>query len=70
METFNELDVVGLTTDLAEKHLRRGTLGTVLEVLDTDTYLIEFADKQGVAYSFVVLNASQLLKVWHEPAVA
>jgi hypothetical protein len=70
MESLHELDVVVLTSELPDKKLRRGTLGTVLEVLDADTYLIEFADSQGVAYAFTTLKNSQLLKVWHEPAAA
>jgi hypothetical protein len=38
------LEVVALTSDIPEKNLRRGQVGTVLEILTPDTVEVEFSD--------------------------
>ena len=66
------LDVVVLKKSLPLQKLVQGAIGTVVEILDADKniYLIEFADTKGIAYSILDLNASQLMKVVHEPLPA
>ncbi|MFI3118632.1 MAG: DUF4926 domain-containing protein [Methylococcaceae bacterium] len=44
------LEVVALTNDISEKHLRRGQVGTVLEVLAPGVVEVEFADLEGIPY--------------------
>lgn len=40
------LEVVALTQDIPEKNLRRGQVGTVVEMLATDGVEVEFSDEQ------------------------
>lgn len=61
------LDVVVLTEDLPTEHLRKGTIGSIVEQFNDDTFLVEFADQQGKAYAFEELKSAQLLKVFYEP---
>ncbi len=61
------LDVVVLTQNLPEHHLLQGAIGTIIEILNEGVFLVEFADKNGVAYSMVDLPASLLMKVVREP---
>ena len=70
METLELLDVVVLTEALPALKLRKGELGTIVECLDKDVFLVEFADSKGVTYSMPVLNASELMKVYYEPVAA
>lgn len=67
METLSLLDVVVLATDIPFDKIRRGSLGTVVEVFPDGSYLIEFADFNGVPYAMPVLTDAQLLKVYQEP---
>ncbi len=60
-------DVVAIVVDLPTENLAKGCVGTVVEVLDKETYLVEFADKDGMAYCFAALHLGQLLKLYHEP---
>ncbi|MBB3837058.1 hypothetical protein FHS57_001052 [Runella defluvii] len=68
METLELLDVVVLTEALPHTNLRKGELGTIVEVLDKDVFLVEFADTKGVTYALPTLAAHQLMKVYFEPA--
>ena len=64
------LDVVALLTDMPAEKLRKGSLGTVVELFNDETYLVEFADLNGVTYAMPVLMESQLMKVYQEPVFA
>ncbi len=70
METFEILDVVVLTEALPSLNLRKGELGTIVEVLDKDVFLVEFADTKGVTYAMSSLKADALMKVYYEPVAA
>ncbi len=61
------LDVVVLKNAIPEEKLQQGAIGTVVEVLDDALYLVEFADKNGVAYAIVDLPEQLLMKVVQEP---
>jgi hypothetical protein len=61
------LDVVALTEDLPERSLRRGQVGTVVELLDDDVFEVEFADNQGRTYATLALKADQLMVLHYEP---
>lgn len=70
MDTFEILDVVVLTRPLPLLNLRKGELGTIIEVLGKDVFLVEFADTKGVTYAMPSLKADVLMKVYYEPVVA
>ena len=63
---FEQFDTVILREPLLDKNIRVGSLGAILEVFDRDVFLVEFADKNGVAYAIEELQAHQLLKVYEE----
>ena len=62
------LDVVALTKDISDHGLRRGQVGTIVEILEPDVFEVEFADNEGRTYATLSLNAKQLL-VLHYQAV-
>jgi uncharacterized protein DUF4926 len=45
------LDVVALTEDLPQKGLRKGQVGTVVEQLAPQVYVVEFSDLDGKTYA-------------------
>ena len=44
---IKHLDLVALTEDLPNRKLRRGQVGTVVELLDPGVFEVEFTDKHG-----------------------
>jgi hypothetical protein len=70
MNEIRLLDVVALLEDVQAEGLRRGEVGTVVEVFSEQTdlpkaFLVEFSDDNGVAYAFAALRAEQLLPLYH-----
>ncbi len=65
--TTKLLDVVALTSDLPDRGLRRGKVGTVVEVLSPGTFEVEFSDDEGRAYAQLALLGSQLLVLHYQP---
>lgn len=61
------LDAVALVEDLPERGLRRGQVGTVVELLAEDVLEVEFSDNDGRAYAFAPLRADQLMVLHYEP---
>ncbi len=60
-------DVVAILEDMPEKNLRRGCVGTVIEILAAGVFEVEFSDKRNeLTYAIVALNESQLLKLYFE----
>ncbi|MGH9939349.1 MAG: DUF4926 domain-containing protein [Blastocatellia bacterium] len=57
------LDIVALTEDLPEQGLRRGEVGTVVEILAPGVFEVEFSDDSGEAYAFASLRAEQLISL-------
>ncbi len=70
MDFLNLLDVVVLTMDLPAEKLKKGSLGTIVELFGNDSFLVEFANLNGVTYALPVLSATQLIKVYQEPIEA
>jgi hypothetical protein len=64
------LDVVALTADIPEKRLRRGQVGTVVEVLNPECFEVEFCDDEGRTYALTALGANQLLVLHYNPQEA
>lgn len=64
------LDIVVLNEDLPAEGLRRGNIGTVIELLEDDAFLVEFVSSKGAVYAQTLLRTRQLLKVFYEPVEA
>ena len=69
-ENVELLDVVALVADVPSRGLRRGQVGTVVEVLEPDVFEVEFSDDQGRTYATAPLHASQLIVLHYEPVAA
>ena len=64
------LDVVALTEDIPEHNLKRGEVGTVVEILsDGDAFEVEFSDDNGQMYKCLGFLASQLQVIHDEQIV-
>ena len=57
------LDTVALVDDLPERKLKRGEVGTVVEILAPDVFEIEFCDDGGRTYAEFALHTEQLNRV-------
>jgi hypothetical protein len=64
------LDVIALTEDLPERGLRRGQVGTIVEVLTPGVYEVEFSDNEGRTYAQLAIPARQLLVLYEQPIAA
>ena len=64
------LDVVATLDDLPKANLAKGQVGTIVDQLDGDTVLVEFADVTGVAYALEPLPVRKLMELHHTPAMA
>jgi biotin operon repressor len=65
--TIKLLDVVVLAEDLPERGLSRGQVGTVIENLDEDAFLVEFSDDDGRTYAMLPLLTAQLIVLHYKP---
>lgn len=65
-EAITLFDVVILTEDLPAKKLRHGNIGTVIEILADDAFLVEFVDSEGRTYAEEILKAPQLWKARYQ----
>ena len=61
------LEVVALTSDIPEKHLRRGQVGTIVEILAPDTVEVEFCDLDGIPYAMCAVPEKSLMVLHHIP---
>jgi Domain of unknown function (DUF4926) len=64
--TIRLLDVVALAEDLPEHGLPRGQVGTVVEELAADAFLIEFSDDRGKTNAMLALKTHQLVVLHFE----
>jgi hypothetical protein len=64
------LDVVALTVDLPERRLKRGQVGTVVELLAPGVFEVEFSDDEGRTYAQAALREDQLLALHYAPQAA
>lgn len=62
------LDVIALTEDIPDEGLKVGQVGTVVEVLDEETYEVEFVDKEGMTYAQCPVSEENLMRLQYEPA--
>ena len=64
------LDVVALLADLPAAGLARGQVGTVVELLDEKTALVEFSGDNGRAFAIVPCPRADLLVLHYVPEAA
>ena len=62
------LATVALLADVPKAGLVAGHVGTVVEPLDGETVLVEFATDDGDAYAVAALAKTKLLLLRYEPA--
>ena len=63
---MNLYDVVALLVDLPDEGLKRGQVGTIIEIWESGVYEVEFADTRGMTYASVALRAEDLMTLhWH-----
>jgi hypothetical protein len=63
------LDTVALLEDLPERKLKRGEVGTVVEILAPDVYEVEFCDDEGQTYAELALSGDQLITLHNQGEV-
>jgi hypothetical protein len=64
------LDVVALLTDIFALRLARGQVGTIVEQLDDQTFMVEFSDDQGRAYAVGPCPRADVLVLHYVPKAA
>jgi hypothetical protein len=57
---------VALNKDLRGRKLKRGEVGTVVEVLAPDVYEVEFCDEDGQTYAELALRGDQLIPLHNQ----
>jgi len=63
------LDTVALLEDLPRRKLKRGEVGTVVEILGPDVYEVEFCDDEGETYAELALRNGQLIALHNQGEV-
>jgi hypothetical protein len=61
--TFRLLDVVVLNKDLPDHRLKRGDLGTVVEVYEPDALAVEFVTASGRTEALLTLGVADVRSV-------
>jgi hypothetical protein len=60
------LDTVALLEDFPECGLKRGEVGTVVEILAPDVYEVEFCDDEGHTYAQFALRGEQFVTLHNQ----
>jgi hypothetical protein len=60
-KTIKLLDTVALVEDLPQRKLKRGEIGTVVEILAPGVFEVEFSDDDGQTYAELPLRGDQLV---------
>lgn len=65
-ERMKLYDMVALLVDLPTEGLKRGQVGTIVEIWEPGVFEVEFADTNGMTYAMVALRTEQLMILyWH-----
>jgi hypothetical protein len=64
------LDVVALLRDVPAQRLARGQVGTIVEELGDERWLVEFSDDHGRAYALAPCRETELLVLHYVPEAA
>lgn len=69
MENFKLFDIIALTIDLPEHDLRRGQVGTIVEILAKGkAFEVEFSDSSGRTFESIGIKPEQMMILHYEPA--
>jgi hypothetical protein len=60
------LSTVALSENLPGRKLKRGEVGTVVEVLAPDVYEVEFCDEDGQTYAELALRGDHLIPLHNQ----
>jgi hypothetical protein len=60
------LDTVALLQDIPSRKLKRGEVGTVVEILAPDVYEVEFCDDEGKTYAELALRGVQIIPLHNQ----
>lgn len=60
------LDTIALVHDIPSRKLKRGEVGTVVEILAPNVYEVEFCDDDGETYCELALRDSQLIPLHNQ----
>jgi len=60
------LDTVALMEDLPQRDLKKGEVGTVVEILAPDVFEIEFSDHEGQTYAMFALRENQIVALHNQ----
>jgi hypothetical protein len=60
------LDTVALVQDIPSRKLKRGEVGTVVEILAPEVYEVEFCDAEGQTYADLAIRGSQLIPLHNQ----
>jgi len=60
------LDTVALVRDIPSRKLNRGEVGTVVEIVTTDVYKVEFCDDEGQTNAELALRSNQLIPLHNQ----
>lgn len=67
--TISMFDRVALTEDIESGALRKGMVGSVVEIYNKgEAYEVEFIDREGHTYAVETIAADRLLKLIYQPA--
>jgi hypothetical protein len=70
-EPIQPLETVALTVDVPDLNLRRGQVGTVVDILGGGQALeVEFADRNGRTYASLGLRPEQVMVLRYAPETA
>lgn len=64
------LDVVALMDDVPRAGLRRGQVGTIVEMLAPGVFEVEFCGLDGASYASLAIEERRLMPLHHEPSPA
>ncbi len=65
-DEFKLLDVIALLRDIPEKNLRKGQVGTIVEMYDNKNFEVEFCNKKGETIALLHLNSKDVLLLRYE----
>lgn len=60
---LNLRDSVALLTDLPQKQLRKGQVGTIIDIESANIFKVEFVNQTGQTLAFAFVKAMDLLKL-------
>ena len=60
------LETVALAVDIPSRGLKRGEVGTVVEILGEDVFEVEFSDDEGRTYAEFALRRDQLIALHNQ----